>query len=428
MILHCMLPSLYSALSEDAVPVPREIQAMSRHGWLAATGAALVLTACGCLSAPSRFHAEREKVSGLTDLPPVPPAAAAPSPEATRGQMPEDRAQSEQRGNERNAVFHLLNMPVDRPADAEHALPAATIRAVVNGELILEQEVRLSYVQQLRIAGTEAEKKEALKQAVESLIDREVVLQDAIAKLKRGGKQGEAFLKKIQEITDEEFEKSWLRPMLKAQHLSGRAELAATMKKGGLSLEVYRRWWERNWMARQYLMSRLESQINRIGHTEVSEYYDSHRDEYMQPDSVDWQDIFIDAGRHASPAAAREFADSLVQRVRQGEEFAKLSSEFDNGESKFRKGAGQGHKRGEIFPPEAESLLFQMHEGDMNIVECPHGFHVIRLVKRQYAGPIPFDAKVQKEIHEKLRNLVFQRERDSIVKDLKRKAVIDRCD
>jgi len=149
----------------------------------------------------------------------------------------------------------------------------------------------------------------------------------------------------------------------------------------------------------------------------------------MQPDSVDWQDIFIDAGRHASPAAAREFAESLVQRVRQGEDFAKLSSEFDNGESgRFRKGAGQGHKRGEIFPPEAEPLLFDMHEGDMKIVECPHGFHVIRLVKRQYAGPIPFDAKVQKEIHDKIRNLVFQRERDSIVKDLKRKAVIDRCD
>lgn len=402
---------------------------MSRHGWLAATGAALVLTACGCLSAPSRFHAERANVRGLTDLPPIPESVAAPSPESTRGQMPEDRSQLEQHGNERNAVCHLLNLPVDRPADAEHAQPAATIRAVVNGELILEEEVYLSCAQQLRVARTETERKEAIKQAVESLIEREVVLQDAIAKLKRGGKQGEAFLKKIQDITDEEFEKSWLRPMLKMQHLSGRAELAAAMKKSGLSLEVYRRWWERNWMARQYLMSRLESQINRIGHTEVSEYYNSHRDEYMQPDSVDWQDIFIDAGRHASRAAAREFADSLMQRVRQGEDFAKLSYEFDNGESgRFRKGAGQGHKHGEIFPPEAEPMLFQMHEGDMNIVECPHGFHAIRLVKRQYAGPIPFDAKVQREIHDKLRNIVFQRERDSIVKDLKRKAVIDRCD
>ncbi len=118
-----------------------------------------------------------------------------------------------------------------------------------------------------------------------------------------------------------------------------------------------------------------------------------------------------------------------MQRVRQGEDFVALSQEFDNGESgRFRKGAGQGHKHGEIFPPEAEPLLFGMHEGDMTVVECGHGFHVIRLLKRQHAGPIPFDAKVQKEIHDKLREIVFKRERESIVKELKRKAVIDRCD
>jgi hypothetical protein len=35
---------------------------------------------------------------------------------------------------------------------------------------------------------------------------------------------------------------------------------------------------------------------------------------------------------------------------------------------------------------------------------------------------------VQKEIRDKLRNAVFQRERESIVKELKRKAVIDTND
>lgn len=64
----------------------------------------------------------------------------------------------------------------------------------------------------------------------------------------------------------------------------------------------------------------------------------------------------------------------------------------------------------------------------MKIIECPHDYHVIRLVKRQYAGPIPFDAKVQKEIHDRICNDVFQREKESMIKELKRKAVIDRCD
>lgn len=381
---------------------------MSWRGWLAA----LALIACGCFT----------KASTLAALPPL-PAPSPATPEVRRAQKPET-------ANPANtAVCRLINLPVDRPADAKHANPTATIRAVVNGDLILDEEVRMSCAPQMAGARTPAERDEVLKKSLEVLIDREILLQDAVAKLKRGGKQGEALLKKIEQLSSEEFDKRWLRPMLKDKHLGNRDDLAAMMRQHGLSLEVYRRWWIRNYMAQQYLASQVGPQIDRIGHTEISEYYNSHRDEYTQPESVDWEDIFLDASRHASRVAARHFAEALVQRVRQGEDFAKLSAEFDDGESgRFRKGAGQGHKRGEIFPHEAESLLFQMHDGDMEILEQPRGFHVIRLVKRQQAGPIPFDANVQKEIQNKLRNNVFLREKGSIIKKLKNKAVIDRYD
>lgn len=399
-------------------PVAREIQAMSRRGWRAAIGAALALTACGCLGRASTF----------ADQPPVPALSAARGSDTTRGQMPDAPSPPN------HAVCHLLNLPVDRPANAEYARPVATIRAVVNGDLIQESEVQLgillsgTLLQQLHSARTREEQEAVNKQAVEDLIERELLLQDAIGKLKRGGKQGDALLKKIQEAADEEFDKKMLRPLLKREKMGSRKELADYLRQRGTPIDTLRWCWERKWMADQYLFTRLDNQINRIGRSEVSEYYNSHRDEYTQPDSVDWQDIFLDAGRHASPAAAREFAEALMKRAKQGEDFAKLSSEYDNGESRIRKGAGKGHKHGEIFPPEAEPLLFQMHEGDMDILEVPHGFHIIHVVKRQYAGPIPFDAKVQKEIRDKIRNTVFLRERESIVKELKRKAVIDRRD
>jgi peptidyl-prolyl cis-trans isomerase SurA len=409
---------------------------MSWRDRLAAVWITTALTACGCVT----------KASTLAALPPIPagntsasPAnsAGGPSansageapaqPDAVRGQKPETAS------SKNSAVCRLISLPVDRPAEATHANPTATIRAVVNGELILDEEVRMTCMihGDLLAARTPKEQEEVLKHGLEAIIDREVLLQDAISKLERGGKQGEAFLKKIREVASEEFDKNWLRPMLKDKHLASREDLAVVMEQHGISLEVIRRWWERNFMAQEYVRSRVEPHISGIGHLEISEYYNSHRDEFMQPDNVDWQDIFLDISRHASPAAARQFAESLVQRVRQGEDFAELSREYDNGESgRFRKGAGHGHKRGDIFPPEVEPLLFQMHEGDMQIVECqrPHGFHIIRLLKRQYAGPIPFDAKVQKEIRDKLRMTVFMREKESILKELKRKAVIDRCD
>jgi hypothetical protein len=337
-----------------------------------------------------------------------------------RSQKPEGGA------NPPNTPVCLISLPVDRPAEASQAHPAVIIRAVVNGEPIFDEEVQIAGMMELAAARTQADHDKIVKEALEQLIDREVLLQDATKRLERGGPQGLKMLEKLKEIADQEFEKRWLKPMMKARKIDTQEEFAAAMRQHNLSLEVMRRWWTRNFMSREYLLSVIEQHINRIGHLEIADYYASHSEEFTQPDSVTWKDMFIDATQHASRAAAREFTESLVRRVRQGEDFAKLSWEFDNGTSgRFRKGDGQGHKRGEIFPREAEPVLFRMKEGDIEIVERGRGFHVIQLVKRQVAGPIPFNNTVQKEILNKLRTSVFTQERERILKELKRKAVID---
>lgn len=385
---------------------------MTCRGRLARAWVVASLMACGCMSNPTPLSALPPQP------PPVVPARHEEPADVTRAQKPETKPTG--------TAVCLIGLPVEKPVEAAHAQPAATIRAVVNGEPILEEEVRVSCIQQLAAARTSTEQQEILKQALEVLIDRELLLQDAIAKLERGGPQGKKFLDKLREVANEEFDKRWLKPIMKQNHIESREEFAALMQKSGVSLDLMRRWFQRNFMAQEYLRSRVEPHISRIGHTDIAEYYNSHSDEFTQPDSVDWQDIFIDATQHADRAAARRFADSLVERLRQGEDFSKLSKEYDNGTSgRFRNGDGQGHKHGEIHPTEAEPVLFRMHDGDVEIVERPRGFHIVRLVKRQVAGPIPFDGKVQKGIRDKLRVQVFQREMKGIVTELKRKAVID---
>jgi peptidyl-prolyl cis-trans isomerase SurA len=98
----------------------------------------------------------------------------------------------------------------------------------------------------------------------------------------------------------------------------------------------------------------------------------------------------------------------------------------DEGDSKFRGGEGYGKRRGEIKPAEAETHLFQMRDGDIRMVELASGVHVIKLVKREYAGLMPFDEKTQKFILNKLKNEAAEREWKKILKDLKSKVVIER--
>ena len=93
--------------------------------------------------------------------------------------------------------------------------------------------------------------------------------------------------------------------------------------------------------------------------------------------------------------------------------------------SGFGKAEGLGQKRGEIRPTECESSLFQMKQGDIGpVVELPTGFHVFRLVKREYAGQSTFDDKIQDEIRKKLQMQIFEREYKYVIKDLKQKAKV----
>ena len=58
------------------------------------------------------------------------------------------------------------------------------------------------------------------------------------------------------------------------------------------------------------------------------------------------------------------------------------------------------------------------------VIEMDRGYHLVKLVKREYAGQAPFDEKVQKQIRDKLKNQTAQREMKRFVERLKRDAII----
>jgi hypothetical protein len=266
------------------------------------------------------------------------------------------------------------------------------------------------------------------KKALDALIDREVVVQDAIAKLNRGPKgAGAKILEKIKEEADKDFDKHWLLPRMKATGMKSEEEFRKFLRSHGFPLEMMQRSWERLFIQRAYIHNRIESKLDQIGHTQILEYYRGHPEEFQVADSVEWQDLFIatDSGKYGPGDGARKYAEVLAQRVRKGEEIPRLvAAGHDDGDSTLRKGAGIGNKRGDISPREAEPILFRMKPGEVTVVPLPSGFHVIRLVKRQQAGMKPFDDdKVQKEIRDKLRGQVAEEEIKRLVETLRRKTV-----
>jgi peptidyl-prolyl cis-trans isomerase SurA len=356
--------------------------------------------------------------------------AAAPAPQVSgtepvpRGQQPDSAADVQ-------------------PASAFSAEPAKPIqgqvtcrvRATVNGAAILDDELKQAAYGELAVANQQAEPersarlKEIIRRELEKLIERELIMCEAQSAME---KKSQAW-KKLQEYADKEFERSMrtYKQRLAAQGVPCETEeqLKEVLLRQGLTVAGLKRQIERNFMAMEYMRHMIYPLVERIGHKEIQDYYDQHPGEFQLEDRVHWQDIFIDAGKHPNREAARRFAEEIARAARMGDSFARLCEMYDNGDSVCRKGDGYGAKRGEIRPVETEPYLFEMHEGDIGpIVELSTGFHVFRLVERQYPGMQPFDEKTQSLIKKKLTAVIMDREYKRTVDELKRRAVIQVLD
>lgn len=293
--------------------------------------------------------------------------------------------------------------------------------ATVNGTAILEEELRLAQVQSGAEDPLNPNKR---RQALNTLIDREVAILDAEAKLGKSP-QGKKFLEKMYEYGGKEFNR-YTRIIKEKNKFETEDDLKAMFRQTGVSYELMRRQTERNFVSMQYLQQRVMPAMDRIGHRDLREYYDGHPELFKIQDSVNWRHIFIAKIKYKSPEEARKKAEEVVQQIKAGQDFVTLSRKYCNGDSALRDGDGLGHTPGEIRPVEAEPILLSMKEGEVaEILELPAGFHIMQLTKRQYAGMKPFNEVAQKEIRDKLRNEVATLEIKRLLAEMKRNAVIE---
>ena len=328
----------------------------------------------------------------------------------------------------------LLDRAPERIGDASQVSVGASIRAVVNGHAILNEEVRETCFAALRqtmledMAPSEraAKQKEILTSTLDMLVERELLLEDAYAKLEKNP-EGKKFLEKLKDEAAKQF-KDQLRSLKKALNLKSDDEIKEWMLKQGITFAGAQRQKERQFIAEEYLRQVVMPHVDRVGHEEVVDYYRQHAQEFQLTDAVKWQDFLIDAtetSRYPNREIARQSALAAANRARAGEDFLHLAEEFNPRDFRFTQGEGYGQKHGEIRPAEAEPILFSMRDDDVSVVEVPLGFHVLKLVKRDYAGPMPLDEKLQTQIRNKLRTEVGIREQKRFLNQLKRKAVIE---
>jgi parvulin-like peptidyl-prolyl isomerase len=269
----------------------------------------------------------------------------------------------------------------------------------------------------------EAKEKELYAAELRRIIERELILDDMYTRLKKNGKL--AVVDEIKDYAEKAAEQN-IRAIRKFYGIKSDADFLDWLKAQGLTEQVLRREFVRQMMADEYVHSMLKERSRNPGFAEIRVYYERHPDEFNAPDRVKWQDIFVSFNQHPTPQAAYNHADAIRRQAASGADFLELVKKYDNGLSaKTKDGLGIGEKRGEIKPVDVEPALWELQAGQVSgLIQTAVGYHIVKVMERDYAGLRPLDTKVQGEIRRKLMEQYRKAEVEKMIDELWRKGAV----
>lgn len=288
--------------------------------------------------------------------------------------------------------------------------------ALVNGSAITRAELdRLMASAQGRLsrAGkglSGSQLTEMKKQALESLIDRELLYQES---QRQGIKVDEA-------VINEEID------ALKKRFPS-EAEMKKSLARMKLSETAMRSQFTQE-RAIQQLIDKEFGQKVTVADKDIKAYYDKSPDFFKQPEQVQARHILIKVDAQADQTAraeARKKLENVQQKLHKGGDFAALAKEFSQCPSSADGGNLGSFKRGQMVKP-FEEAAFALKPGEVSdIVETKFGYHLIEVTDKQPETTISYE-DVKDRLKQYLRQEEIQKEVRLYVEKLKEKAEVER--
>lgn len=176
-------------------------------------------------------------------------------------------------------------------------------------------------------------------------------------------------------------------------------------------------------IASEYLKKEVVGKIN-VTEEDMQLYYKTHQDEFKTPEMVKARHILIRVNKESSEDEknkAREKAEDILKRIKTGEDFAKLASEFSDDPGSKNKGGDLGFFPKGRMVPDFEKVAFSLKPGEVSdIVETTFGFHIIKVEERKDSVLEPYE-----KIKDKVKERVFNDFRKARVDEFVEKAMKD---
>jgi peptidyl-prolyl cis-trans isomerase C len=171
----------------------------------------------------------------------------------------------------------------------------------------------------------------------------------------------------------------------------------AMMTARGGNFEVHKQLVMRAMTYEKLLALKRPGDVN-VTEADARKYYDENPKEFETPEQVRASHILISTkvtdpnqDPNQVKAQARQKAEDLLKKVRDGGDFATLAKENSDCPSAPQGGELGLFRRGQMVPP-FEEAAFALKPGEVSdVVETQFGYHIIKVTEHQDPNQIPFD-------------------------------------
>jgi peptidyl-prolyl cis-trans isomerase SurA len=174
------------------------------------------------------------------------------------------------------------------------------------------------------------------------------------------------------------------------------------VEASGLSWEDYRDSIRNRLLTQEVIRREVGSRII-VDNEEIRKYYDTHQQEFNRPEEVYLREIFVST-QGKSPAeipALEKKAETLLQRVRNGESFSALAKAYSDGPTAKDGGDLGLFQKGQLAK-QIEDAVFKLHRNETTkVIRTDQGFEILQVVEHYDAGIQPLD-KIQNEVEDKI--------------------------
>lgn len=247
------------------------------------------------------------------------------------------------------------------------------------------------------------------KQELEQLINRELILQAASAKL-----DDKTFLEKVEQRL-----KTYDKPQL--HNYSGSKKQLPVVRDPRMQEQL-----RKKATMEAYLESRGINELQ-VPEKNLKEFYDKNKQGLATPESIKASHILLTLTKKATPQEV-EAADKKIQEIsrelKQGGDFAELAKKHSNCVTAVD-GGDLGFVNSGYFPANLNKIAFELKPGEISEpVRTQHGFQIVKVIEKK-TSKIPDFEEVKSFISRYLIDDYRKSRINEIISELKNKAKIE---